>query len=103
MWSVYGPRRIAVGLASASISGVALWMGCSVYDKSLLLDVEVVDAGEDHAVPPAADASDGSTDPCVHARWPPRPAADSPGSKGDVEFFAALRRLSIGASVDAGG
>src|SRR5437868_5287852 len=65
MWSVRGSRRFLAGLLLASAATVAMWMGCAVYDRSLLLDAAPIDVVDSSAL----DAGPG-VDTCAHARWP---------------------------------
>ncbi len=79
--------RTGVGTTVAIASAcAAAWGGCSLYDRSLLVEVEA-SAG--------VDASEAAT-PCVRARWPARPAADSPGGAPNIDFYNALTSLDFG-------
>lgn len=70
---------------------------CFVYDKSLLLSVPS-DGAIAEAGPADAGVSDG--DPCLHAKYPGRPAADDPGGIDAGELVFALQSIEF--NVDAG-
>jgi len=91
-------------VTGTGLVGFAAWVGCGIYDSSLLLpgaaetgaDVVVeapvtTDAGAD--VPPA---------PCAEVFPPAKPAADDPSDAGNQAFVVALHTLDLGIRTDGG-
>jgi hypothetical protein len=117
--SALGGLAVAAGLFAA-----AIWLGCSIYDPSLLLpapgkeagpDVVVFDAAEPEAnAGDAGDAGDARDErdagaagdagnaACPKVHPPPPPPADDPSDAGDQSFVVALHTLDFGLSLEAG-
>jgi hypothetical protein len=102
-------RRAAAALgalaATAGVVGVAAWVGCSIYDPSLLLPAQqeggpdvAVETGGNEAAPDAPDAPA----PCPEVFPPPRPAADDPSNADNQTFIVALHTLDLGIRTDGG-
>jgi hypothetical protein len=90
-------------VACVTVVGVGAWVGCSIYDPSLLLPAQeagppdvVVEAGGNDAGPEAAGA-------CPEVFPPTKPSADDPSDAGDnISFVAALHTLDLGIRIDGG-
>jgi len=99
MTRVRAASRAAVTarLTAAAVLTIVLWQGCSVYDRSLLVDGALV--------PDAARTTDGGHEAgaCRGQRWPDRPAEETPTASPNVRVVTALRRIGLGTSTfDAG-
>jgi hypothetical protein len=102
-------RRTAAALGAlvgcAGVLGVAAWVGCSIYDPSLLLPATLEAGGQDGPVGEAGahDAAADVSAPCPEVFPPAKPSADDPSDAGDnVSFVAALHTLDLGIRIDGG-
>jgi hypothetical protein len=106
------PWRRAAGAIGAvavvfSFLAATAWVGCSIYDPSLLLPGidAAADAPADSVAVEAttqARTHDAAPNPCPQAYPPALPAADDPSDAGDQSFVVALHTLDFGLSLEAG-
>jgi hypothetical protein len=101
-------RRAATALGAlltgGGIVGLATWVGCSIYNPSLLLPAET-EGGDDVVVeaPVTTDAGpDTAPAPCAEVFPPTKPAADDPSDAGNQTFVVALHTLDLGIRTDGG-
>jgi hypothetical protein len=94
-------------LSGAGILGFASWVGCSIYNPSLLLP-EPDEGGPDVVVEasPSHDAGDAATEAppptCPEVFPPAAPAADDPSDAGDQTAVLALHTLDLGIDYEGG-
>ncbi len=104
-------RRTATALGAlltaTGLVGLAAWVGCGIYEPSLLLpgtpetgpDV-VVEAGGPDA--DGAVAVDAGPSACPEVFPPAAPTADDPSDASDQTFVIALHTLDLGLDFDGG-
>jgi len=102
-------RRTATALgalsAAAALLGVAAWVGCSIYDPSLLLPAPEASTDAADTGPVTVEAgtdADAAPPPCPEVFPPTKPAADDPSDAGDQAFVVALHTLDLGIRTDGG-
>jgi hypothetical protein len=94
-------------LTATGMVGLATWVGCSIYNPSLLLP-GASESGADVVVeaPVTSDAGDAGADgpppPCAEVFPPTKPAQDDPSDANDQSFVVALHTLDLGFGGDAG-
>jgi hypothetical protein len=91
-------------LTAAGLVGFAAWVGCGIYDPSLLLP-GADESGADVVVeaPTTTDAgADAPPAPCAEVFPPTKPAADDPSDAGNQTFLVALHTLDLGIRTDGG-
>jgi hypothetical protein len=89
--------------------GVATWVGCSIYNPSLLLP-GAAEAGPDGVGPVEAGAHDADAGPlpeaaplaCPELFPPAAPPADDPSDAGDQTVVMALHTLDLGLDYEGG-
>jgi hypothetical protein len=81
----------------------AAWVGCSIYDPSLLLPAQQ-DGGPDAVVEAGGnDASPDVIGPCPQVYPPAKPPGDDPSDAGDNQtVIVALHTLDLGIRTDGG-
>ncbi|MGD0525342.1 MAG: hypothetical protein ABSE49_09375 [Polyangiaceae bacterium] len=95
-------------LTATGLVGFGTWVGCSIYNPSLLLPAETEGGTSDVMVAEAAtpDASDGGIEAaplaCPEVFPPAAPAANDPSDAGDQAFVIALHTLDLGLEYEGG-
>jgi hypothetical protein len=100
-------RRAATALGAiggvVAVVGAAAWIGCSIYDPSLLLPAQQ-EAGADVAAEASGghDAAPDVPNPCPELFPPTKPTADDPSDAGDQTVIVALHTIDLGFGGDSG-
>lgn len=100
-------RALGGLLAAGGIAAIAAWIGCSIYDPSLLLPGPDAEAGIDApvTVDTGADAKDAAPDvptACPEVFPPEKPVSDDPSDAGSQTIVVALHTLDLGIRTDGG-
>ena len=99
-------RRTATVLGALAVGGgvltTAAWVGCSIYDPSLLLPAANEAGGADGVAETAVEAGVDAPDLCPELYPPAKPTADDPSDAGDQTFVVALHTLDLGLGLEGG-
>ena len=105
-WTRRTATVLGAVLSAAGIVGLATWVGCSIYNPSLLVagaeesgaDV-IVEAGTRDADAAPVEAGPSA---CPEVFPPAAPTADDPSDAGDQSVVLALHTIELGFDVDSG-
>jgi hypothetical protein len=90
-------------LTGTAMVGFAAWVGCGIYDPSLLLPAAGDDGGPDGIAEVGGnDAAPDVQGPCPELFPPAKPAADDPSDAGDQTLTMALHTIDVGFGNDGG-
>jgi len=90
---------------TATLAGIAAWVGCSIYQPSLLLPATQesgADVASDTSARDVVTSDAPGPGPCPETFPPPRPATDDPSDAGTQAVVVALHTLDFGIRDDGG-